>query len=228
MTRSPRRASGSRRPASSTCCPVGLTLLGVPKTKPVPISQWETICRGKGPQFAVHFHFVRSGARPGPTPIKFRFPTSTRSFCVPGTVSSPSSSQISSCRTVPTRVCPRLALKRQVEAAAENGYRFLRGHRARVHGNALRRERRTSEGIRRRSRSGSGRCGRGARPSATTSNSRSTRCLFVGDLIDHLEELGWDLRDTVAEGAYSQIELDFGYTDVLGMADSSHLPSRSC
>jgi len=42
---------------------------------------------------------------------------------------------------------------------------------------------------------------------------------YVGDLIDHMEELGWGLRDTVAEGAYSQIELDFGYTDMLGMAD---------
>ena len=42
---------------------------------------------------------------------------------------------------------------------------------------------------------------------------------FVGTLIDYLEELGWGLRDTVAEGAYSQIELDFGYTDMLAMAD---------
>ena len=32
-------------------------------------------------------------------------------------------------------------------------------------------------------------------------------------------ELNWDLHDVVAEGAYGQYELDFGYTDMLGMAD---------
>ena len=42
---------------------------------------------------------------------------------------------------------------------------------------------------------------------------------FLGALIDILEELGWGLKDVVAEGAYSQFELDFGYTDVLRMAD---------
>ena len=42
---------------------------------------------------------------------------------------------------------------------------------------------------------------------------------FLGSLIDILEELGWGLKDVVAEGAYSQFELDFTYTDVLGMAD---------
>ena len=36
---------------------------------------------------------------------------------------------------------------------------------------------------------------------------------------DLLEGLGWNLHDVVAEGAYSQFELDFHYTDILGMAD---------
>ena len=31
-----------------------IDLLGVPKTKPVPLSRLEAICQGKGPQFAVH------------------------------------------------------------------------------------------------------------------------------------------------------------------------------
>ena len=31
-----------------------IDLLGVPKTKPVPISDFELLCQGKGPQFAVH------------------------------------------------------------------------------------------------------------------------------------------------------------------------------
>ena len=33
---------------------VWIDLLGVPKTKPVPISDFELLCAGKGPQFAVH------------------------------------------------------------------------------------------------------------------------------------------------------------------------------
>jgi glutamine synthetase len=38
-------------------------------------------------------------------------------------------------------------------------------------------------------------------------------------MMDILGELGWDLHDVVAEGAYSQFELDFHYTDLLQMAD---------
>ena len=42
---------------------------------------------------------------------------------------------------------------------------------------------------------------------------------FLGAVIGILENLGWGLKDVVCEGAYSQFELDFGYTDLLGMAD---------
>ena len=42
---------------------------------------------------------------------------------------------------------------------------------------------------------------------------------FLGAVIDILENLGWGLKDVVCEGAYSQFELDFGYTDLLEMAD---------
>ena len=31
-----------------------IDLHGIPKTKPVPISDFENLCLGKGPQFAVH------------------------------------------------------------------------------------------------------------------------------------------------------------------------------
>ena len=40
---------------------------------------------------------------------------------------------------------------------------------------------------------------------------------FLGEMIDILEAMGWNLHDVVAEGAYSQFELDFHYTDVLGI-----------
>ena len=42
---------------------------------------------------------------------------------------------------------------------------------------------------------------------------------FLGELIDIIEGLGWNLHDVVAEGGYSQFELDFHYTDILSMAD---------
>ena len=46
------------------------------------------------------------------------------------------------------------------------------------------------------------------------------RAQTYADIIDILnEDLKWDLHDVVAEGAYGQYELDFGYTDMLGMAD---------
>jgi len=43
--------------------------------------------------------------------------------------------------------------------------------------------------------------------------------LFLKDMIDILGELGWNLHDVVAEGGYSQFELDFHYADLLQMAD---------
>ena len=42
---------------------------------------------------------------------------------------------------------------------------------------------------------------------------------FLGEIMDILDGLGWGIKDVVTEGAYSQFELDFGYSDVLGMAD---------
>ena len=42
---------------------------------------------------------------------------------------------------------------------------------------------------------------------------------FLKELIDILNDLGWMLHDVVAEGAYSQFELDFHYTNLLEMAD---------
>jgi glutamine synthetase len=38
-------------------------------------------------------------------------------------------------------------------------------------------------------------------------------------MMDILEDLGWNLHDVVAEGAYSQFELDFHYTHLVEMAD---------
>ena len=50
---------------------------------------------------------------------------------------------------------------------------------------------------------------------------------FLGALIDILEELGWGLKDVVAEGAYSQFELDFGYTNVVRDGGPAGVPARA-
>ena len=42
---------------------------------------------------------------------------------------------------------------------------------------------------------------------------------FLGQLIELINGLGWQVKNVVCEGAYSQFELDFGYTDMLAMAD---------
>jgi len=42
---------------------------------------------------------------------------------------------------------------------------------------------------------------------------------FLKDMIDILEDMGWNMHDVVCEGAYSQFELDFHYTNLVEMAD---------
>ena len=125
---------------------------GLPKTKPVPLSQWETICRGKGPQFAVHsISFVPElgPADPDQVPIPdvdalYLCPWDREIAFVFADLYMPSG---------PYALCPRLALKRQVEAAATAGYRFFAGVEPEFMVIALRRGRRAAEGLRRRPRS---------------------------------------------------------------------------
>ncbi len=112
-----------------------IDLLGVPKTKPVPISDFDLLCMGKGPQFAVHsISFV---PELGPA----------------------DSDQIPLPDLDSLMICPY-----DVEYSID------------------------SMG-------------------------------FLGEMIDIIEGLGWNLHDVVCEGGYSQFELDFHYTDLLAMAD---------
>ena len=84
-----------------------IDLLGVPKTKPVPLSDLELLCAGKGPQFAVHsVSFVPSWAPPIPT--RSRSPISTAWSSAPGTSAAPGSSPICGGRTSPI-TCAREA-----------------------------------------------------------------------------------------------------------------------
>ena len=194
-----------------------IDLLGVPKTKPVPLSQWEAICRGRGPQFAVHS--VSMVPELGPAD--------------PDQVPVPDLSSLQICpwnRELalvfadlfmpdgPYAVCPRLALKRQIEAAAGAGYAFFAGVEPEFI--VMRWD---EDGRPRKAVDDDPAPGRGLRPKRQAFGYDVEFSLdmmgYVGVLTDYLEGLGWGIRDTVAEGAYSQIELDFDYTDALAMAD---------
>ncbi|MEM7207465.1 MAG: glutamine synthetase [Pseudomonadota bacterium] len=193
-----------------------IDLFGIPKTKPVPISDFEALCMGKGPQFAVHsISFV-----PELTPAD------SDQVPVPDLDSLVICPWDTSCAWMfadlwwedkPYNLCPRQALKRQIKQAEDAGYAGYAGiepefiaMRFDEDGNPVK-----------------------AIEDDTLPNGQKLRrqafgydveysidsMPFLKDLIDILEELGWNLHDVVAEGAYSQFELDFHYTNLLEMAD---------
>ena len=150
---------------------------GLPKTKPVPISDFENLCMGMGPQFAVHsISFVpelgRSGLRPDPG-ARPRFPghlplgPDLRLEC----------SRISGGRTRPTTCVPARRSSACHGRCRGEGLRGIRGDRARVHRDALA----VTASRSRRSTtipSPAKACGRGVRPSATTSSTPSIPWAF--------------------------------------------------
>lgn len=193
-----------------------IDMLGVPKTKPVPLREFEAVCMGKGPQFAVHsVSFVPELG-----------PADSDQIPVPDLDS------LVICpwdRTLawvvadlwwegrPYNLCPRLAMKRIVAEVAEKGYRVMAG----VEPEFIAMRWRDGQPV--KAIDDDPEAGKGVRPRRQAFGYDVEFSLdsmgFLGELIDMLEELGWDLHDVVAEGAYSQFELDFHYTDVLRMAD---------
>lgn len=191
-------------------------LLGVPKTKPVPIADFELLCAGKGPQFAVHsVSFV-----PDLTPAD------SDQIPVPDLDSLVICPWDRSCAWVyadlwwedkPYKNCPRQMLKRIVREAAKAGYacyagvepefivmRWENGQPVKAFDDDPRepgslRPRRQAFGY----------------DIEYSIDSKG----FWADCMDILQDLGWKMHDVVCEGAYSQFELDFHYTNVLEMAD---------
>jgi glutamine synthetase len=74
-----------------------IDLLGIPKTKPVPMSEFEALCAGRGPQFAVHS--VAMFPELGPADPD---QTSTASWSARGTSATRSCSPTSGSRASPT------------------------------------------------------------------------------------------------------------------------------
>ncbi|MCY4589426.1 MAG: glutamine synthetase [Alphaproteobacteria bacterium] len=189
---------------------------GLPKTKPIPLSDFENLCMGKGPQFAVHsVSFVPELG-----------PADSDQIPIPDLDSLIICPWDRSCawmfadlwwENAPYNLCPRQTLKRAVRDTAAKGYTGFAGIEP--------------EFIVMRWRDGrpvkafddDPLPGEGVRPRRQAFGYDIEYTIdsmgFLGPVIDILVELGWGLKDVVCEGSYSQIELDFGYTDLVGMAD---------
>ena len=193
-----------------------IDLLGVPKTKPVPISDFEMLCRGKGPQFAVHsISFVPELG-----------PADSDQIPLPDLDSIIICPWDKTCAWVfadlwwegrPYNLCPRSALRRTVQNVAEQGYAVYAG----VEPEFIVMKWQDGQPV--KAFDNDPKPGQGLRPRRQAFGYDVEYSIdsmgFLGELIDIIEGLGWDLHDVVAEGAYSQFELDFHYTDVLRMAD---------
>jgi glutamine synthetase len=191
-------------------------LLGIPKTKPVPIAQFENLCAGKGPEFAAHSISM----------VPELGPADGDQVSVPdldSLIICPWDRQLAWVFAdlfyagAPYDVCPRQALKRQVELARRAGYVFQAGIepefivlRYDEAGNVVKafdddpphapvRPRRQAFGY--------------------DAEFSLDAMSFLDEVTVCIAELGWGLSNLVAEGAYSQFELDFGYSDLLACAD---------
>ena len=201
-----------------------IDMLGVPKTKPVPLSNFENLCMGRGPQFAVHsVSFV-----PELTPAdsdQIPVPDLDTLVICPWDRACAWMFADLWWEDAPYNLCPRQALKRVVRDAAAKGFsafvgiepeflamRWRDGQPVKAFDN----DPPPGEGLRPRRQA----FGYDVEYSADSMG-------FLGALIDILGELDWGLRDVVAEGGYSQFELDFDYTDVLRMADRFRIPARA-
>ena len=193
-----------------------IDLLGIPKTKPIPISEFELLCAGKGPQFAVHsVSFVPELG-----------PNDSDQIPVPDLDSLMICPWDKTCAWVfsdlwwedkPYNLCPRQTLKRAVKNAEDGGYRAFCGIEPEFI--AMRWE----NGQPVKAIDDDPLPGEGLRPRRQAFGYDVEYSIdsmeFLGEMIDTLNELGWGLKDVVCEGAYSQFELDFTYTNVLQMAD---------
>ena len=192
-----------------------IDLHGIPKTKPVPMSDFEPLCLGKGPQFAVHsISFV-----PELTPAdsdQIMLPDLDSVYICPWDKSTAIIFADLFWEGKPYNVCPRQALKRAMQKAQDTGYKGMAGIEPEFiamkydeDGKPIKAmDNDPIKGIRPRRQA----FGYDVEHSLDSMH-------FFKELIDILEDLGWNLHDVVAEGAYSQFELDFHYTNLLEMAD---------
>ena len=193
-----------------------IDLLGVPKTKPVPISDFELLCMGKGPQFAVHsISFVPELG-----------PADSDQIPLPDLDSLMICPWDKTCAWVfadlwwegrPYKLCPRSAMKRTIQSVADQGYAVYAGVEPEFF------VMKWQDGQPVKAFDDDPVPGQGIRPRRQAFGYDVEYSIdsmgFLGEMIDIIEGLGWNLHDVVCEGGYSQFELDFHYTDLLAMAD---------
>ena len=188
---------------------------GIPKTKPVPMSDFEALCMGKGPQFAVHSVSFVPELTPA-DPDQIMLPDLNAVYVCPWDKTIAIIFADLFWEGAPYNVCPRQALKKIIQEKQEQGYQGFAGiepefivMKYNEKGEPVKAiDNDPPHGIQPRRQA----FGYDVEYSLDSMH-------FLKEMMDILGELGWDLHDVVAEGAYSQFELDFHYTDLLQMAD---------
>ena len=192
-----------------------IDLLGLPKTKPVPIAEWETLCAGRGPQFAVHSVSMVPELGPADSD-QVALPDLDSLVVCPWDNRYAWVSADLFWEGAPYAVCPRSALKRQMAQAAAVGYEVYAGIEPEF---IVMRYDEDGQPVKAFDNDPVP----GLRPRRQAFGYDAEFSLdampFLEDLARALDQLGWGLSNMVAEGAYSQFELDFGYADVLTAAD---------
>ena len=192
-----------------------IDLHGIPKTKPVPMSDFEALCLGKGPQFAVHSVSYVPELSPADSD-QVVVPDLDAVYVCPWDRSMAMIMSDLYWEGAPYNVCPRQALKRAIQTAKADGYTGFAGVEPEFivmkyddAGQPVKAfDDDPMNGIRPR------------RQAFGYDVEYSINSMpFLKELIDILEDMGWNLHDVVAEGAYSQFELDFHYTNMLEMSD---------
>lgn len=192
-----------------------IDLHGIPKTKPVPMSDFEDLCLGKGPQFAVHSISFVPELSPADSD-QIMVPDLEAVYICPWDNTMAIIFADLFWEGAPYNVCPRQALKRAMQEAQDNGYEGFAGIEPefivlRYDENGQPVKAIDDDPV------------NGVRPRRQAFGYDVEYSIdsmpFLKDLIDILQDLGWNLHDVVAEGAYSQFELDFHYTNLLEMAD---------
>ncbi len=194
-----------------------IDMFGIPKTKPVPIADFELLCMGKGPQFAVHS--VSFVPELGPADAdQIPLPDIDTLVICPWDETIAWVFADLWWQDKPYNLCPRQALKRTISEAANAGYAMYAGIEPEFIAMQW-----NDEGMPVKAIDDDPRPGEGLRPRRQAFGYDVEYSMdsmgFLGEMIDILQELGWQVHDVVTEGAYSQFELDFHYTDILNMAD---------
>ncbi|MCZ6797667.1 MAG: glutamine synthetase family protein [Gammaproteobacteria bacterium] len=192
-----------------------IDLHGIPKTKPVPMSDFEPLCMGKGPQFAVHSISFVPELSPADSD-QVMVPDLDAVYICPWDKSMAIIFADLFWEDKPYNLCPRQALKRAMRDAEKAGYVGYAGIEPEFIAMRYDESGKPVKAI-------DDDPDNGVRPRRQAFGYDVEYSIdsmpFLKDMIDILEEMGWNLHDVVAEGAYSQFELDFHYTNLLEMAD---------